>query len=89
MQPHNEQAFFNKHLHALLPLRNNRLHKKIMARIDTLISKGMNSTSAVKRVLRMHKNSFQDLFDVGMSDEEGEETDSDNDNEEESDSENA
>ncbi|WAR04801.1 YMD3-like protein [Mya arenaria] len=55
-----------------------------MARIDTLISKGMNSTSAVKRVLRMHKNSFQDLFDVGMSDEEGEETDSDNDNEEES-----
>ncbi|WAR29497.1 YMD3-like protein [Mya arenaria] len=86
MQPYNEKAFFDKYTTLIdtfmLPLRNNGLHKKIMARIDALISKGMNSTVAVKRVLRKHKNSFQDLFDMDMSDEEGEDSDSEEESQE-------
>jgi hypothetical protein len=64
-----------------------------MDNIDKLISKGYNTTSAVTKVLKKYKNSFQDLFDMEFtddenSDEEEEESFDDVSGEEESDSEN-
>ncbi|KAL4230598.1 hypothetical protein ACF0H5_010975 [Mactra antiquata] len=77
IQTCNEKDFFGKYETLIdkyiLPLRNNRLHTKIMAQIDKLISKGYSTTSAVTKVLRKHKNSFQDLFDVEFTDDEEEE----------------
>jgi hypothetical protein len=93
IQPYNEKDFFSKYTtlidNYILPLKNSRLHSQIMVQIDKLVSKGLNPTSAVKKVIRKHKNSFQDLFDMEFSDdEEEEETDDDVSGEEESDQEN-
>jgi hypothetical protein len=92
IQPYNEKEFFSKYTslidNYILPLRNNRLHTQIMSQIDKLISKGYNTTSAVTKVLRKNKNSFQDLFDMEFTDDEEEESEDDVDGEEEIDSEN-
>ena len=74
IQPYNEKEFFGKYQTLIdiyiLPLRNNILHKDIMVQINKLISKGYKTTSAVAKVIRKHKNSFQDLFDMEFSDDE-------------------
>jgi hypothetical protein len=97
IQPYNEKEFFSKYTslidNYILPLTNNKLHQEIMDNIDKLISKGYNTTSAVTKVLKKYKNSFQDLFDMEFTDDEssdGEEEESVDDvsGEEESDSEN-
>jgi hypothetical protein len=97
IQPYNEKEFFSKYTslidNYILPLTNNKLHQEIMDNIDKLISKGYNTTSAVTKVLKKYKNSFQDLFDMEFtddesSDEEEEESVDDVSGEEESDSEN-
>jgi hypothetical protein len=86
IQPYNEKEFIGKYQtlidNYILPLRKNRLHTQIMAQIDKLISKVQTSTSVVIKVIRKHKNSFQDIFDMEFSDDESSEE------EEESDSEN-
>lgn len=91
IQSYNERAFFSKYITLIdtyiLPLRHNGIHQKIMSRIDKLMSKGMNSTSAVKRVLRKYNFAFQDCFDIDEENGEEEQTD-DEDSEEGSDIEN-
>lgn len=79
VQSYNEREFFGKYQtlidNYMLPLRNNRLHQEIMAKIDKLVSKGYDTTSAVKKVLRSFRSSFQDLFDTELSDDEEDESD--------------
>ena len=76
VQPFTEKAFFSNYTMLLnnymLPLKNNELHNQILAQINKLLSQGQNTTTAVTKVLRKHKNSFQDLFDIELSDEESE-----------------
>ncbi|KAL4238565.1 hypothetical protein ACF0H5_003272 [Mactra antiquata] len=90
IQSYNEKEFIGKYhtliYNYILPLRNSRLHTQIMAQIDKLISKAYNRRSAVTKVLRKTKNSFQDLFDMEFTDDE-EESDNGVSGEEESDSE--
>ncbi|KAL4236160.1 hypothetical protein ACF0H5_004546 [Mactra antiquata] len=63
IQPYNEKDFIGKYQtlieNYILPLRNNRLHIKIMAQIDKMISKGHSSTSAATKVTRNISTRFK------------------------------
>ncbi|WAR15804.1 hypothetical protein MAR_030398 [Mya arenaria] len=79
IQPNDEKFFLDIYESLIdryiLPLGNSDMHKKIMSQIDKMISKGHSTTSAVSKVVKKHKKYFEDLFDVALSEESGDETD--------------
>ena len=84
VKPYDERASFIRY-ESLILLQNSALHQTVVTDAKTLISKGLNQTSAIKKSLKKHRGEFKDLFDVDISDSEDseeEETD-DGDSEEE------
>ena len=76
-----KRFFFNRYatvLTRIIELQNDNTHQEILDDIHEKIHKGINITTAIKRVLVQHRNKFDALF---QEDEPGEtiETDEDSD----------
>ena len=73
MQPYDERHFMKRYEFLLeqyiLPLENSTIHTTILEQITLLRQRGVNNTSAIKRVLKKNANRFEDLFEMEFSDD--------------------
>ena len=76
VKPYEIKSFLNRYSTLLetywLPLQNSPLHVRVLRQIQALTQKGVPVSSAITRVLRKHKPTFEDLFDTVVSEDEQE-----------------
>lgn len=68
-------------LQYLLQLRNNKLHEKVMEKVDNMLYEGMDYQKAIKIATRKYKHVLEGYLDAVIADEEYEDSDGEEDSE--------